>query len=479
MIPSYTRNYEKEAIHWFDDIYSRELFNQTYSDTTVLNTYIGGLPFRHKVVLTDHTKAGFTQLLLDLYVRYKVTKGEGTIGVFTSNGNLSGTTSRQYSKLGFIGKKLKALLEQLREARLIDVHQGKTRHSTKIRATPILIEEMDRFGFDLQKVGYKPFFPVVYTDSSTEKKERIDIAESIANGVGLTVLNKYNTLLRHADIKVGGIEPLYAFEKVGRRTFSTAEANLNGRFYGPIWQNMRQQTRLHITINGNRVSELDVKSTHPLIAYALCGHDLTEIKRTEGEAYQLSQLEVVSPKIKEYLKAALLRMINCSSLPLAANYLNRELRFNSEFSEIAEALKVNGISSKDVLQWLYKKHHRINKYLFANSVGVLNYYESNIAMRVIEHFTMQNILVLTVHDSFIVEGKHEQELKRVLIQAISDELKIVFKYPESLCDWKQQDTTYAIAHAYRDLLTTRINRDKQEKKRLQRIRDICTKQPSI
>ena len=411
MIPEYRRSYEKEAVHWFDDRYSRELFHQTYSDTAALNPYISGFPFRHKLVLTDYTKAGFTRLLLDLYVRYKVTKGEGTIGVFTSNGDLSGTASRQYSKLGFIGKKLKELLEQLEDERLIDIHQGKTRHSTKIRATPILIDEMDRFGIDLQKFGYEPFFPVVYTDTSTGTKKRTDIAESVAASVGLDVLMRYNTLLRHADIKIGGAEPLYVFEKVGRRTFADADASINGRFYGPIWQNMRQRARLHLTINGNRVCELDIKSTHPLIAYALCGHDLTEIKRTEGEAYHLSQLEGI-PKAKEFLKTALLRSINCESLPLAAVYLDRELRFNPDFSETAEALKANGISSRDVLQWLCKKHHRISKYLLVNSGGVLNYYESNIAMRVIEHFTNQGILVLTVHDSFLVEDKHSHELKK-------------------------------------------------------------------
>ena len=67
---------------------------------------------------------------------------------------------------------------------------------------------------------------------------------------------------------------------------------------------------------------------------------------------------------------------------------------------------------------LFKEHHpNIAHYLFTG-VGIkLQNIDSKISEFIIKRMTNKSIPVLNIHDSFIVEKKHHQELRRVMTKA--------------------------------------------------------------
>jgi hypothetical protein len=72
--------------------------------------------------------------------------------------------------------------------------------------------------------------------------------------------------------------------------------------------------------------------------------------------------------------------------------------------------------SKMLDHWLVV-HEPISKYL-CKEIGLsLMYNDSQIAEKVIKHFTDKGIMILCIHDSFIIDRVHEAELKTVMTAA--------------------------------------------------------------
>jgi hypothetical protein len=63
-------------------------------------------------------------------------------------------------------------------------------------------------------------------------------------------------------------------------------------------------------------------------------------------------------------------------------------------------------------------HKPIAKYLCSegNTGLKLMYKDARIAVDVIDHFVKQNIPILCMHDSFIIEKKYESELREVMLK---------------------------------------------------------------
>jgi hypothetical protein len=61
----------------------------------------------------------------------------------------------------------------------------------------------------------------------------------------------------------------------------------------------------------------------------------------------------------------------------------------------------------------------------SSDLGVmLQAIDSSMTNSILKHFTQRDIPVLTVHDSYIIEEQHEQELKRVLRDVFVESLKL-------------------------------------------------------
>lgn len=446
---------------WYADQFSRALYLHNYSEPQQLNDAVLRLCFQCKIQPRTATVSGLERIVLDLFVRYETSGGFSPVGFFTANGARTEIGSPQYEALGFTGKALRGHFEKLEKAGLIEVRRGTydpTRnkgYSTKARATPELIDALKAFGVCLENIRCRRINPVVYTN---EQGDNIRLEPAYAETAGAEVLDQYNDLLQLADIRVGG-SLLLPQEKQLRRIFKDKEAMKDGRHYGAIWQVLPSKARSRITINGNTVSECDIRSTHPLIAYALSGKDLTELKQQGFDPYRLKQLNH-SDSIRELVKASVLMMFNCNSSLMVKKAIQGKVNKSTELHQIYKELKDKGIGINDIVGWIGSNNQSIRKFFFSGSWDVFNYHESNIAQRVIEHFTEKGVPVLTVYDSFIIQDSYKDELQDVLTASIALELMMIFMLPNELVSWSISNNAYTDSMAVDELLEARMYRDK-------------------
>lgn len=196
-----------------------------------------------------------------------------------------------------------------------------------------------------------------------------------------------------------------------KRIFNV-DFNHGGRFYGGV-ENLRSDLRPFIHINGSRTVELDFSSYQIRMLY----HKL-KIKYLE-DAYA-AMCESDSPDERAIYKFVTLIVLNAEDEKIALKSLRKKL--------VDENLMCNVIKTDPVLKKLINKftshHDRVSKY-FYKGVGLkLHVLESEITNNILLHFVKKNILVLSVHDSFIIAAEHESELLR----RMKIEYKRIFRY---------------------------------------------------
>jgi hypothetical protein len=191
-----------------------------------------------------------------------------------------------------------------------------------------------------------------------------------------------------------------------RRIFANGSFEEGGRFYGGWWQEIPSECRQYITINWEPTRELDYANLLPNFLYSRVGESL------EGDAYELEEV-YRSKKNRKIVKDAFFALINATNrmaapnpLPTKANDPTRTLTWK----ELQGAIK--------------RRHPAIAQY-FKSGIGIrLQRTDSDIAEDVMLSMARQNILVLPVHDSFIVSWRHCDRLKAEMIRAYRKKIGI-------------------------------------------------------
>ncbi len=472
---------------WYYEDFSRPIFQHTCTDKAVSKLMVDRM--KHTIVETSDRKYTFPKgllvalerVLLDLYVRHSTTGGDGNVGIFTGNGMLSGRGSIQYKILGVAGSSLKEIVEALSFHDFIDIQKGGVRHSSKIKATHRLIDHLECYGLSMEKISCRRIWPVVWSpirEKGSDKDEllaKTRVPRELAEKRGLKNLFKLNIMLQKSDIRVGSLK-LYPFEKQCRRIYKDPECESYGRIHGGIWQNIPSKARPFISINGRGVVEVDICSTHPLIAYTQEGYDLTELLEAESKPYDLSQfpgwrheieLSAVIATDREILKQGLMNCFNCGSQVQAQQALWEAIRTHKDkytkknlWWPRYKELEKKGITYPAIIEALRQKHWRIEGWLFQDGSRAgwlrLNVWESEIALRVLQHFSAIGVPVLPIHDSFIVQANRKQELVDVLVHAIQEVLGVKFKNKHLLYGFKRDTGQLTMKQAEHLLTDTRI-----------------------
>ena len=188
-----------------------------------------------------------------------------------------------------------------------------------------------------------------------------------------------------------------------RRVFSRGDMSLHGRFYGGWWQSIPSKNkhyRTHITIDGHRTSEVDFSSVCLRIVYARKGisidpkEDLYDIGLPEkqGAPGQRRQL------VKTYINA----IMN-----------DEEETFRLEKEELRQL----GLTHENLHSLVLKRHDPIKKELIAGIGLKTQFIDSRIAETIM--LTMMNlgVLVLPIHDSFIVKDTHQKLLENIMLES--------------------------------------------------------------
>ncbi|MCH9025794.1 MAG: hypothetical protein IIA05_01615 [Proteobacteria bacterium] len=180
-------------------------------------------------------------------------------------------------------------------------------------------------------------------------------------------------------------------------------------------QGLSKTDRHTITIDGQPVVELDYSGLHPRMLYAAEG------KQYEGDPYSdaidripggFGWSEEARRRSRPLFKTALLALLDSPSVNTAQSSVNEWL-----YKHYAESryLRRLGISKARVLIEAFAKAHSPIAHYFGSDIGMkLMNKDARIALDVVWHFTKRGVPIIPVHDSFIVQDSHAEELWQVM-----------------------------------------------------------------
>ncbi|TAV12594.1 hypothetical protein ELI37_19855 [Rhizobium leguminosarum] len=176
---------------------------------------------------------------------------------------------------------------------------------------------------------------------------------------------------------------------------------LGGRYYGGWWQSVKSKDREHFVLNNQRTVEVDYEQLHPRLLYALAGEHL------EGDAYTLPGWK------RKTCKVAFNVLLNASGYHQARGALLQHV----DGDDLAAAALISDIKAK---------HPNVAEY-FHTGVGLrLQHVDAEMCRFVLSEMSVRKgVVVLPVHDSFIVPEAARDELILTMKNALKRATQIV------------------------------------------------------
>lgn len=221
-----------------------------------------------------------------------------------------------------------------------------------------------------------------------------------------------------------------------------------GRFTarGNSWQNIARTMRPHVTIANEATAELDYKTLHPAILYSMAGADLPD------DSYALKGWP------RDLVKLALLVMINAKTRRSAIGAISHSdgrkwerdeggnpIAFTNE-RELMQVLAEPGSPraeqlAKQLIDHMARMHAPISHFFGKDMGAKLMAIDSRMAEAVMMEMLGKGIVVLPVHDSFLVPASKASELEAAMMKAAHVEgiraLQIERKEPKAAVQPKQ------------------------------------------
>jgi len=284
------------------------------------------------------------------------------------------------------------LVDKLRDAGLVEHCQGYRTTSgdgfqSKLRALPSLISL---------------FTPKLCLDTEGDPSAPLVIVKD-ENGNPCTTTNPND--LATAVEKVGKLRermrtftietPAQPGRQELRQIFSSAELDKHGRYYG-WWQNLTEDERLAIKLDGEDVVELDFAQNHPSILYNQLGLSVPD------NAYSVPKLpdHMTSDEQRDLAKETFGRMLNSKSETKTRQAVGQELHSKSLAHHIIDTLLQ--------IHWPLVEAGK-----FWKGIGNdLMRKDAQVAEEVMTWAMWKRIPMLPVHDSFIVPRSYEAEIRQ-------------------------------------------------------------------
>jgi hypothetical protein len=294
-----------------------------------------------------------------------------------------------------------ALIYLLHGKKLINMEKGyriaEGSRMTRIWATEKLLETFPEYN---THVFWKPTELVEKRNDKGKLIEYEDTAETWrirtilqrVNGVNAKADIRYQQWKLNAYIRAIFIEKFTWYGRLHTQGF---------KHYQGFWKEERQE----ITINGDRIVELDYSGLHPHLLYA------REKIQYDEDPYSVLDKR---PEVRPFLKQILLCMLNAKDRVAAERAANFWLKKNPEEREL---LKKAGITNARPLMGKFSEVHRPIAHYFCKGkvtgMRIMNK-DAKIALDVVNHFAKQGIPILAVHDSFIVQKQYRNALLEVM-----------------------------------------------------------------
>lgn len=193
--------------------------------------------------------------------------------------------------------------------------------------------------------------------------------------------------------------------------FNNEDWNQGGRLYayktsfGINYQILPKEIRSTIEIDDKLTVERDYSGLHVALLYS------KEKLQSVADPY-----DVGVDKIRPLVKLALITMINAGSKSAALkSLLEKKDKLEGKDGLFHRDLKLreayeNGPNIASLLSQIESRHKPIAKYFYSGTGLHLQSEDSAMALEIVSHFMDKGVVVLPVHDSFIIQADYDDEL---------------------------------------------------------------------
>tara|TARA_R110002012_G_scaffold314755_1_gene527787 strand:- start:530 stop:2311 length:1782 start_codon:yes stop_codon:yes gene_type:complete len=448
----------------YQDIFYNSIpfdLNIAFSDKVSIDAVIDELLPKIKLPPKDNNKHLLKVLLLNVFANYHTATDSWT--GFPKTRNYYNKKSRYNSNQ--VSKKIIEIMELLVSKKYLIFHGGynsqnsyQNSYTSRIKASKKLVGIFYKHKMDNKKLGIRPDVELIIVKKKRGKNNfPIEYEDTPSIIVKRQLCKHYNNLLHRShidcvDVPDTGIfignskYPIHVSQnnKLVKRILINHEDDdgsflLYGRYHGGFWTQMNSEWRGKIKINGLDTVEIDFSGMGINILY-----DFANVKTDDVDPYNLEgyydynkySVEELRPLLKQVLMVMTNSRSSVQALKALVKYVN-----NSDN-------KFPGDVNLKVLMNAFKKRHAPIKDYFFSNVGNFQYYiDSAVTSKIIDHFTHKQIVVLTVHDSYVIDINNADELYEVMIDSY---MEIIRKHKKDI-KVKIENKQYYKLRAFRSL----------------------------
>ncbi|MDA9605875.1 hypothetical protein N9S17_02075 [Candidatus Pelagibacter sp.] len=233
-------------------------------------------------------------------------------------------------------------------------------------------------------------------------------------------LHAYNNLLHKTNIKVTRnkkvsnyleIKPTNFNSKEYYRIFNDGSFELGGRFYGPWWVTLSKDIRQYITINNNKTVELDYSSLNIHLLYSEEGLNYYDLNDNTADPYTLKGVNINERSINKLIITIALNITDKSKFVYAVKggiKGDNDKNYSLNNKKILKVPNAEEIWRR--IKLFEEENNPIKHHLFTGVGKRLQFKDSCIAESIIDSMVNNNIPILAIHDSFIVQLRNKGNL---------------------------------------------------------------------
>jgi hypothetical protein len=354
----------------------------------------------------------YKRIILDLFIAYSQDKSM-TVHIGRADSNYSNGT--EYHQAGLRYTSTINVIEHLWNMGLIhmsrgqhDSPEGKELNRGTMAAESKLIDLIRATGLSPKEIHIdKP--EIILRDASgrvVEHKETRQVKQWKANVKAINEhISKTDVTLDLTELERAALltERGHLPDLTANRLYRVFKHDFaqGGRFYGHWIQGLSPELRGRVLIDGESIVELDFCNIHARLAYSIAG-----AAAPAGDLYQIND---ATPGQREIAKKALLLGFNADTPTRLCRAVANEFRKKHiclKWDQIREVIA--GVSAK----------HKAIKGFIGSGIGLqLQFIDSQICEHVLLDLMSKEIVALPIHDSFLVQRRHENELHQAMNEA--------------------------------------------------------------
>ena len=338
-----------------------------------------------------------------------------------------------FQKLGFTGQAYGFITRIKAKKKLVKIFEKASLNvlditNHKDRETIILKDRVVEEDKDGKEIIKKPIIDYEDTNETIAMREDLKAYNDLLHITHVDIANKHFNYIERKKGKKKKAQKILTTQhnKFVYRVFSNGSWSEGGRYYGGWWQQLSEEQRRHICLNGKRTIEVDYSGIHIMLLYAR-----KNINYSGTDPYTIDVPEIEDPKVRRWLvKQILLTAVNARDVPTTCAAIRSTI-----YKDLPDYYTLPDIKFTDqflisIIDKLKQKHIEIADFLCTGAGIELQNTDSHITSNIINKFTRQRVPVLSVHDSYIVQedcldwlqGTMQEAFQEVVQLEVTDQL---------------------------------------------------------